>query len=179
MPPGAPVAAGARLLHRNCRFAAFCATPGWAKEMEWTYEMRREMCVPPYPLHPIRQDVAVSVARVCAAACGVAHALLVPVQIHADSRGALLAVQARGETKGHSIKTVRKRMRSHPSMPPFLSHISLYTSMVVMDFFEMRLCHARVCGAATCLLSCGTRPHSVLRQAPPVLLTSHLLLSLV
>ena len=45
-------------------------------------------------------------------------------------------------------KTVRKRVRSHPFVLPFLSHISLYTSIVVMDFFEILLCHARVCGAA-------------------------------
>jgi len=45
-------------------------------------------------------------------------------------------------------KTVRKRVRSHPFVFPFLSHISLYTSIVVMDFFEILLCHARVCGAA-------------------------------
>jgi hypothetical protein len=33
-------------------------------------------------------------------------------------------------------KTVRKRVRSHPFVLPFLSHISLYTSIVVMDFLK-------------------------------------------
>ncbi len=162
-PPGAPVAAGARLLHRNWRVAAFCATPGWAK-MEWTYEMRREMWVPPCPLHPIGHDVTVSVARVCAAACGVVHAL----RACSNSRRltcnfSLLAVQARGETKRAPLrsKTVRKRVRSHPSVPPFLSHISLHTSIVVVDFV-FQIWSAMLEFAVQCLLSVPV----VLRHAP-------------
>ena len=130
-PPGAPVAAGARLLHRNWRVAAFCATPGWAK-MEWTYEMRREMWVPSCPLHPIGQDMAVSVSRVCAAACGVAHALLVPVQIHADSLCPILAVQARGETNGHSMQE-QDRAQARALAP-------VCASLLVTHFFVHEHC---------------------------------------
>ena len=145
------------------RFYGAVQTAG-RRKMEWTYEMRREMWVPPCPLHPIGHDVTVSVARVCAAACGVVHAL----RACSNSRRltcnfSLLAVQARGETKRAPLrsKTVRKRVRSHPSVPPFLSHISLHTSIVVVDFV-FQIWSAMLEFAVQCLLSVPV----VLRHAP-------------